>query len=61
MSALLNSASTAYHGLLNGSLSYSHSKEATHLKISCTPTVAPRAMFHGHEDTVEDVQFCPLR
>ncbi|XP_074578271.1 WD-40 repeat-containing protein MSI4-like [Curcuma longa] len=60
VSSLLNSASTACFGLLNGSLSYNHSKEATNLKISCTPTVAARAMFHGHVDTVEDVQFCPF-
>lgn len=25
------------------------------------PTIGPRGIFHGHGDTVEDVQFCPSR
>ena len=25
------------------------------------PSIGPRGIFQGHEDTVEDVQFCPSR
>lgn len=25
------------------------------------PSVGPRGIFQGHEDTVEDVTFCPFR
>lgn len=26
-----------------------------------SPSIGPRGIFQGHEDTVEDVQFCPSR
>lgn len=26
-----------------------------------SPVIQARGVFHGHEDTVEDVQFCPSR
>lgn len=26
-----------------------------------SPTIGPRGTYQGHEDTVEDVQFCPSR
>lgn len=26
-----------------------------------SPSIRPRSFFHGHEDIVEDVQFCPSR
>ena len=25
------------------------------------PSIGPRGIYQGHEDTVEDVQFCPSR
>lgn len=28
-------------------------------KPADSPSIGPRGIFHGHEDTVEDVQFCP--
>lgn len=30
-------------------------------KAANGPTVAPRGIYYGHEDTVEDVTFCPSR
>ena len=30
-------------------------------KAANGPTVAPRGVYYGHEDTVEDVTFCPSR
>ena len=30
-------------------------------KTADGPSVGPRGVFHGHEDTVEDVTFCPFR
>ncbi|XP_010906367.1 WD-40 repeat-containing protein MSI4 [Elaeis guineensis] len=33
--------------------------KAGHEKSSDSPTVGPRGVYQGHEDTVEDVQFCP--
>lgn len=30
-------------------------------KSSDSTTVGPRGVYQGHEDTVEDVQFCPSR
>lgn len=30
-------------------------------KSSDSPTVGPRGVYQGHEDTVEEVQFCPSR
>lgn len=30
-------------------------------KTADSPSVAPRGIYHGHEDTVEDVTFCPSR
>lgn len=35
---------------------------ATSTKLPAnSPTVQARGVFQGHEDTVEDVQFCPSR
>lgn len=31
------------------------------IKAAENPSIAPRGIFKGHEDTVEDVQFCPSR
>lgn len=31
------------------------------VKAADNSTVGPRGVFHGHSDTVEDVQFCPSR
>ncbi|XP_065015773.1 WD-40 repeat-containing protein MSI5-like, partial [Musa acuminata AAA Group] len=33
--------------------------KAGNVKSSGSPTVGPRGVYQGHEDTVEDVQFCP--
>lgn len=30
-------------------------------KTADGPSVGPRGIFHGHDDTVEDVTFCPFR
>lgn len=30
-------------------------------KAADGPSVGPRGVYHGHEDTVEDVTFCPSR
>ena len=30
-------------------------------KAANGPTVAPRGIYYGHDDTVEDVTFCPSR
>lgn len=30
-------------------------------KASDGPSIGPRGIYQGHEDTVEDVQFCPSR
>lgn len=30
-------------------------------KAADGPSVAPRGIYYGHEDTVEDVAFCPSR
>ena len=30
-------------------------------KISESPVIGPRGIYLGHDDTVEDVQFCPSR
>jgi len=30
-------------------------------KTADSPTVGPRGIYSGHEDTVEDVAFCPSR
>lgn len=30
-------------------------------KVSESPKIAARGLFEGHNDTVEDVQFCPSR
>lgn len=30
-------------------------------KTADGPSVAPRGIYQGHEDTVEDVAFCPTR
>lgn len=30
-------------------------------KTAQGPSVGPRVIYKGHEDTVEDVQFCPSR
>jgi histone-binding protein RBBP4 len=30
-------------------------------KVSDSPKIAARGLFEGHNDTVEDVQFCPSR
>lgn len=30
-------------------------------KAADSPSVAPRGIYHGHEETVEDVTFCPSR
>ena len=35
-----------------------HSKTASEKD---SPKVDPRGVFHGHDSTVEDVQFCPSR
>lgn len=31
------------------------------IKAADNSTVSPRGVFQGHDDTVEDVQFCPSR
>lgn len=31
------------------------------IKSADNPSIGPRGIFQGHEDTVEDVQFCPSR
>lgn len=30
-------------------------------KPAGSPSIGPRGTYHGHGDTVEDVQFCPSR
>lgn len=30
-------------------------------KPADSPSIGPRGVYNGHEDTVEDVQFCPSR
>lgn len=30
-------------------------------KVADGPSIGPRGVYQGHEDTVEDVQFCPSR
>ncbi|CAL9061141.1 unnamed protein product [Musa banksii] len=51
-------ANTTSLGVPMGSPSHMQSVNASEDKISDSPTVAPRSIFHGHTDTVEDVQFC---
>ncbi|URE16882.1 WD-40 repeat-containing protein [Musa troglodytarum] len=51
-------ANTTSLGVPVGSPSCMQSMNASEDKISDSPTVAPRSVFHGHKDTVEDVQFC---
>lgn len=29
--------------------------------VADDPSIGPRGVYQGHEDTVEDVQFCPSR
>nr|XP_018684678.1 PREDICTED: WD-40 repeat-containing protein MSI4-like isoform X2 [Musa acuminata subsp. malaccensis] len=55
VSSLTNTTSL---GVPMGSPSHMQSVNASEDKISDSPTVAPRSIFHGHTDTVEDVQFC---
>lgn len=31
------------------------------VKAADNPSVGPRGIFQGHQDTVEDVQFCPSK
>ncbi|URE16881.1 WD-40 repeat-containing protein [Musa troglodytarum] len=54
-------ANTTSLGVPVGSPSCMQSMNASEDKISDSPTVAPRSVFHGHKDTVEDVQFCHFR
>ncbi|WOL09075.1 WD-40 repeat-containing protein MSI4-like isoform X1 [Canna indica] len=60
VSALANTMPTASPGMSNGGQTCNHSMKAINYKIAHSPTVAPRNIFHGHRDTVEDVQFCPF-
>ncbi|KAK1297920.1 WD-40 repeat-containing protein MSI4 [Acorus calamus] len=46
-------------GASSGSSSVKQSPKGGNDKVSDGPTVGPRGVFQGHEDTVEDVQFCP--
>ncbi|PKU76302.1 WD-40 repeat-containing protein MSI4 [Dendrobium catenatum] len=43
----------------SGSSGGKQAAKAGNNKSSDSPTVAPRGVYQGHEDTVEDVQFCP--
>ncbi|XP_010262125.1 PREDICTED: WD-40 repeat-containing protein MSI4 [Nelumbo nucifera] len=44
----------------SGSSSIKHaSKVGATDKAAESPAVGPRGIYHGHDDTVEDVQFCP--
>lgn len=54
-------ANTTSLGVPMGSPRHMQSVNASEDKISDSPTVAPRSIFHGHTDTVEDVQFCHFR
>ena len=44
--------SNAKHGSKAGGSNY---------KPADSPSLGPRGVYQGHEDTVEDVQFCPSR
>ncbi|KAK1265218.1 WD-40 repeat-containing protein MSI4 [Acorus gramineus] len=46
-------------GASSGSSSVKQSPKGGNDKVSDGPAVGPRGVFQGHEDTVEDVQFCP--
>lgn len=61
VSALAGASSDKSPGASPDSLSNKRSVEAGDEKNSKSPTVGPRGVFQGHEDTVEDVQFCPAR
>lgn len=43
----------------SGSSGGKQAAKAGNNKASDSPTVGPRGVYRGHEDTVEDVQFCP--
>lgn len=45
----------------SGSSGGKQAAKASNNKVSESHTVGPRGVYRGHEDTVEDVQFCPSR
>ncbi|XP_008793220.1 WD-40 repeat-containing protein MSI4-like isoform X1 [Phoenix dactylifera] len=59
VSVLAEASSDKSPGVSPESLSNKQSIEAGDEKNSESPTIGPRGVFQGHEDTVEDVQFCP--
>lgn len=44
-----------------GSAKHSSKIGGSNDKLRDSPSVEPRGVYKGHEDTVEDVQFCPSR
>ncbi|XP_059633102.1 WD-40 repeat-containing protein MSI4-like [Cornus florida] len=44
---------------LNADVPKSTGSTGSIIKATDNPSIGPRGIFHGHEDTVEDVQFCP--
>ena len=49
-------AAEAGSNVKQGSKAAGNSEKATE-----SPSIGPRGIYQGHEDTVEDVQFCPSR
>lgn len=59
ISTLGESSAAKSPEVTSGSSGGKQTVKAGNNKISDSPTVEPRGVYKGHEDTVEDVQFCP--
>lgn len=59
----LGSDSAAIKSPGSGGTNTKHGFKAggSNYKLTDSPCIGPRGVYQGHDDTVEDVQFCPSR